>query len=608
MHRQLLRNKALLIRRPSLTCSPRCPGIYSQSTSPILLNNIGKANNATEQRHDVIFNCSQSAPFSTDSSGGGKGGIVSRIKRVIRTIFSSNDDTPRGIQERKDMYWILLAMSHRNLRMEAQQQHRNQEIMVTTKSWNKETKEQIKQYMNDAITYLDTQTDINDMSLRQLRMEVQKRLQPQIVHLIKMACEVENEMMLCHTSGVDGNVQRGDKNNVDGDTDDNYEFSEVEATEYKEILLQEYDHVNKQIQLLAANDDDATIKSPEYYHLKKGAIETLLRYFDWMPLPNTTVDSSQATHSNNIEHEEDDYIDEFGFYPNRSEEDMVSAMRYYHVRNIVRSHRVRTSLDISINKEENEENKRDEGFGGVCTYSILPFKSTIPHAGRGVFIDGFAPAGTLLSFFPGKVWPKEHLMTASLQTQLQFSENDPRNQLSMRYDDILIDSRKSPYTVVKNLWAIAHIVNHPPPPPVKSTTTMGTMETTDQDDLDDDKKENESNNATYHFQPHQGPNCVTIPINFTEGIFTDKSHKLRDYIPNEYELPPKSWAKDVFEKEKIIMHGMGLIALRDLKDEELFYDYRMSPNENAKGSEALYPLWYHVWDVDAAMNRWSNEE
>lgn len=324
-----------------------------------------------------------------------------------------------------------------------------------------------------------------------------------------------------------------------------------------------------------------------------------------MPLPNTTADSSQATHSNNIEHEEENYIDEFGFYPNRSEEDIVSAMRYYHVRNIVRSHRVRTSLDINNNKEENG---RNGGFGGVCTYSILPFKSTIPNAGRGVFIDGFAPAGTLLSFFPGKVWPKEHLMTASLQTQLQFSENDPRNQLSMRYDDILIDSRKSPYTVVKNLWAIAHIVNHPPPPPIKSTTAMGTV-TADQDHLDnDEKKENESNTTTYHFQPHQGPNCVSVPINFTADLFTDKSDKLRDYIPNEYELPPKSWAKDVFEKEKIIMHGMGLIALRDLKDEELFYDYRMSPNENAKGSEALYPLWYHVWDVDAAMNRWSKSD
>mmetsp|Transcript_23900 Transcript_23900/g.47448 ORF Transcript_23900/g.47448 Transcript_23900/m.47448 type:complete len:193 (+) Transcript_23900:1419-1997(+) len=120
------------------------------------------------------------------------------------------------------------------------------------------------------------------------------------------------------------------------------------------------------------------------------------------------------------------------------------------------------------------------------------------------------------------------------------------------------------------------------------------------------KDNDESSNPTYHFQPRQGPNCVTVPINFTEGLFTDQNDRLREYIPNEYELPPKSWAKDVFEKEKVVMHGMGLIALRDLKDEELFYDYRMSPNENAKGS--LYPSWYYVWDVDAATNRWSTDD
>ena len=198
-------------------------------------------------------------------------------------------------------------------------------------------------------------------------------------------------------------------------------------------------------------------------------------------------------------------------------------------------------------------------------------------------------------------------MTASLQTQLQFSENDPRNQLSMRYDDILIDSRQSPYTVIKNLWAVGHIVNHPPPPPPMMSTSVAKS-----DSGDDERKEDKSSNnnaASYQFQPHQGPNCVTVPINFTEGMFTNQNDKLRQYIPNEYELPPKSWARDVFEKEKVIMHGMGLIALRDLKDEELFYDYRMSPNENAKGGdEGLYPSWYHVWDVDAANNRWSKSD
>lgn len=83
--------------------------------------------------------------------------------------------------------------------------------------------------------------------------------------------------------------------------------------------------------------------------------------------------------------------------------------------------------------------------------------------------------------------------------------------------------------------------------------------------------------------------------------------KVRDYIPNEYELPPKPWAKNAFEKDEVIMHGLGLVALRDVRDEELFYDYRLSPDEDGKeGSH--YPSWYHVVDLEAIQNRWNMDD
>jgi len=50
---------------------------------------------------------------------------------------------------------------------------------------------------------------------------------------------------------------------------------------------------------------------------------------------------------------------------------------------------------------------------------------------------------------------------------------------------------------------------------------------------------------------------------------------------------------------------MGLVTLRDVKDEELFYDYRLSPGE---GGKQQYPSWYHVWDEDAIHNRWDNDD
>jgi hypothetical protein len=596
MNRSLLRTLRP-VKQLQLSCSRAVGnviGIHYISTrlaSPLI------ANNYVATSHHDRMSYIQSASFSTDTATNDSNskknvGIISRIRKAIRTIFGSNDDTPRGIQERKDMYWILLAMSHRKLRMEAQQQQKQQQ-MQDQYTWHNESKEQIKQCMDEAVSYLDEQTDINEMSLRRLRQEIQSRLEPQIVQLLNVACDVEEDMKLRHNNN--GAV---DNEKDDDDDDDvcNYEFSDAEAAEYKEILLTEYDRICKL--LASTNIHSQTTSDPtQYYKLKKGAIETTLRYFDWMPQTNTSLTDETKPQTD----DEKDYIDDFGFYPNRSEAEIVSAMRYYHVRNIVRSHRVRTFPTNDTDAETNTDAKN--GVGGHFTYSILPFKSTIPNAGRGVFIDGFAPAGTLLSFFPGKVWPKEHLMAASLQTQLQFSENDPRHQLSMRYDDVMIDSRQSPYTVIKNLWAVGHIVNHPPPPPMKSSTmSIGASESCD----DQNKGNEESSNPAYQFQPFLGPNCATVPINFTEGIFTNKNNdRLREYIPNEYELPPKAWARDVFEKEKIIMHGMGLIALRDLKDEELFYDYRMSPNENAKGSEGLYPSWYYVWDVDAATNRWS---
>jgi hypothetical protein len=163
----------------------------------------------------------------------------------------------------------------------------------------------------------------------------------------------------------------------------------------------------------------------------------------------------------------------------------------------------------------------------------------------------------------------------------------------MRYDDILIDSRQSPYTVVDNLFALGHIVNHPPAPTASASDVTP--------DAQCEKDEDNINRR----QPRHGPNCVTVPINFTERMIEGDNEKLRSYLPNEYEIPPTNASKGMFEKDNIIMHGMGLVALRDVKDEELFYDYRLSPGEGGKGQ---HPSWYHVWDEVAMHNRWDNDD
>jgi hypothetical protein len=461
------------------------------------------------------------------------------------------------------MYWIVLTVAHNKLRMENQ---RNPAQQPTSLMWQEESRERLKQLMDEAVSNLDEKTDITQMSLRRLRNEVQTFLGPQIVKLLTVAHDVEAGM---------------------NEEDEDYVFGEEDEQTYKEIFLREYEDVCR---LIRRNntEPDKKKRTPDplpFYERKKGAIETLLTYFDWWPEHSSTDAFNTATANG------EDNMDEFGFFPNKADSDVVRAMRYYHARNFARSFLARNAPHkISIHNDDADSTNTEQPR---CYHSLLPLKSTIPTAGRGVFVDGFAPAGTLMAFIPGKVWTKENLQSASLQTQMQLCQNDPRHQLSMRYDDVLIDSRQSPYTVVKNLWALGHIFNHPPAP----TTSNPHHE----------NRGDKSVNIINH-QPFQGHNCVTVMINFTDRMIAGDGEKLREYIPNEYELPPKPYVKSIFEKDEVVMHGMALIASRDVRDEELFYDYRLSPDKDNMGRGSQYPSWYYVWDENAINNRWDTDD
>ena len=483
----------------------------------------------TRYYEHLHFQQIQTRPFVT--------GIVGRITRFFRVIFGANETSPRGLQERQDSYWLLLALQCRDLRIA------RQNAIVNGTEWKIERREEVAAFLDEAADILDQKSaGIHDASLAKLRKEVQKRLEPQILDRLTVASSAEEQF--------GGN--------------DEYEFDDRRVDEYKEILIQDYDSVCEKLMTLETTIDDnrTTSSRHSFYQLKKRGIERLLSYYNWW------------SESQNIKQHEltDDQEDEFGFCPSKSSSEVIPAMRYHHTKNLIRSYFARHN-----NMLQNQN------------FSITALRSTIPKAGRGVFIDGYAPAGTLLAFFPGKVWPKDFLMSASVQTQMHLSENDPRHQLSMRYDDMLIDSRRSPYTVYENLWALAHVVNHPPPPPPVSE-----HEHEPTDDSDVSIK-----------QLKCGPNCVTVPINYTKNMLERlPDEDLKRFIPNEYEVEPKPWAKNAFDTEDIVMHGMGIVSLRDVHDEELFYDYRLSPDDSGK----MYPEWYHVWNEDAAKNRWSSEE
>jgi hypothetical protein len=135
-----------------------------------------------------------------------------------------------------------------------------------------------------------------------------------------------------------------------------------------------------------------------------------------------------------------------------------------------------------------------------------------------------------------------------------------------RYDDVLIDSRKQyidPILYQNNPWAVAHIVNHPPP-------------------------EN-----TY--------NCRPVMLNFTFDESQDEYYLklLKKYAPNTYARPPKFLGPRIVEGH-VLMHGLVLIATRDVCNEELFMNYRLNP----KGE---HPAWYTICDEEENKKRWGLE-
>ena len=74
------------------------------------------------------------------------------------------------------------------------------------------------------------------------------------------------------------------------------------------------------------------------------------------------------------------------------------------------------------------------------------------------------------------------------------------------------------------------------------------------------------------------------------------------YVPNTYAKEPMLTGPKALDRDVIKMHGFGLMASRDITNEELFYDYRLSPGNGP------YPDWYHPIDEESLKNRWWEEE
>lgn len=432
-------------------------------------------------------------------------GILSKARNVIRAIFN-RQETPRDMQERQDLYMSILASTHRAMRL---QRRINEE--------GAETREQVEALVDEAVEKLEA-SNATTTPIVGLRYELQNILAPEILKAFETFKDVDRAIPSAAYASEE----------VELETDDDDKF--------RSTLMNDYETVRSQLPT-SPTSSSAHVRSPlPYVNLKQDALETVLSAKGWL-------DNDGETNEEKKEESEEPTADSFGYYPENADDEVNAAIRHYQMINMVKSILIREKL----------------GF------SVLSLKSTVPGAGRGVFVDGTAMAGSLVAFFPGGTWPKEYLSNAAFSTSI--FKDDNNFQLSIRYDDILIDSRKAAYTVLNdaksNPWAVGHIVNHPPKDVV--------------------------------------PNCRTVAINFTEKMKLGASG-LDRYVPNTYAKEPMLTGPKALDRDVIKMHGFGLMASRDITNEELFYDYRLSPGNGP------YPDWYHPIDEESLKNRWWEED
>ena len=398
----------------------------------------------------------------------------SALLASIRGNSVDEAESPRRLQERKDMMVALLALQFRQLYIASPDTPREELI-------------------DQAFDALE-EKELDEKTLLQLRHELQSSLQDQVVDIFKAFEQADALLPDPH--------------------------DEMDSELWESSLQTEWQFAKGELDHSKGAPKGANPQ--EFLSQKIAAIEMLLerRQHYRETLAETSKDSEEKTDPTLPE------ADPFGYHETIDDERNMH-IRHYQTVNLCRSALIRQQVG----------------------YSVVAMKSSVPNAGRGVFVDGYAPAGSILAFQPGKIWTKEHLVNLPIEIEKELERND-NYQMSLRPDDHMIDSRNSPYTVLtgdnSNPFALGHVVNHPTP--------------------------------TKPF------NSKTVAVNFSESMELTPAQKR--YIPNTYARPRTlTIMGSLFDREAVEAHGICLIATRDICNEEIFYDYRLVTSQ--------LPTWYH---------------
>lgn len=456
-------------------------GVHDRPTNRILQNHCNRQYSFTSLRNFWWRNPFGGSSQSSSSSVSGGAQLGSARSRGGEEV-----ETPRRIQERKDVILVLLALEFRRISMEQSSKSMDREKIVDLAFESLEEK------------------DLDSKTILQLRHELQGALEGQVVELFQAIKRVDDGLAF--------------------DFEDPEQGNEV----LDALLMLE---LEKTIDALSNRGKNPALKGASpitYLEIRRGALETLLKKRKQYQQGGNQLDRVDEGEPVDMSPKKEvSWVDAdlFGYHET-IDEDRNKLIRHYQAINICRAAKLRVEWG----------------------YAVVALRSSIAGAGRGVFLDGFAKAGSILAFQPGEVWTKENLVSLPVEVERQLEKND-HYQMSLRADDVMVDSRASPYTVLtrnnSNPMALGHVVNHPTP-------TMP-------------------------------PNARCVMVNFTQGM---DLKSLKQYIPNMYARPRNpTLVGNLLERGDVVeMQGMCLIATRDIYNEEILYDYRLMTSR--------LPSWY----------------
>lgn len=205
--------------------------------------------------------------------------------------------------------------------------------------------------------------------------------------------------------------------------------------------------------------------------------------------------------------------------------------------------------------------------------------SSVPDAGRGIYVHGSAPRGSLLTLYPGVSYLPSHVR--------QLGHNVGNDYWISRFDGVVIDGASQVELQVDidadqeqelvHPLALGHIVNHPPKG--KEANCLQFM-------LDIDI------GRLPHGARELVPNASFEGETSTLERIENRAYQQR--VPGSAHFLSK--ARHVHR----IKRTLALVATRDINDEEIFMNYRFNPNSRG------LPEWYHDCDPETSSRRWNS--